>query len=224
MYETISSVLLSTTQSGKIGYDQLRNSSLEILPSQRTNERTLAHLRGGKGYHVARFAAQFVDVIKSRKKYSNIKIEAQIIYNELKIKYGIAYNPNTGIATGITASKNGASMCFAEEILDLANDSIVLPVTDDNPSTTDNTAESPTENIEVDKFNADEDTTSEVDSKKSYLGVATMVNIFRLRTAFNQTWNVAYYFNCGSLDGDELFRQLITVIIACELVGIKIKL
>ena len=51
-----------------------------------------------------------------------------------------------------------------------------------------------------------------------------MVNIFRLRTAFNQTWNVAYYFNCGSLDGDELLRQLIIVIIACELVGIKIKL
>ena len=51
-----------------------------------------------------------------------------------------------------------------------------------------------------------------------------MVNIFRLRTAFNQTWNVAYYFNCGSLDGDELLRQLITIIIACELVGIKIKL
>ena len=114
-------------------------------------------------------------------------------------------------------------MCFAEEILNLANDSIVLPVTDDNPSTVDNTVESPTENIMVDKFSTAEDA-SELDSEKSYMCVATMVNIFRLKTAFNQTWNVAYYFNCGSLDGDELLRQLTTVIIACKSVGIKIKL
>ena len=114
-------------QHGKSGCDRLRQSSLEILPSQKTNERTLVHLRGGKGCHVARFAAQFVDVMKSRKNYSNETIEAQIIYDELKIKCGIAYNPKTGIPTGITASKNGKSMCFAEEILDLANDSIVLP-------------------------------------------------------------------------------------------------
>ena len=79
------------------------------------------------------------------------------------------------------------------------------------------------ENIVVDKFSAAEDA-SDLDSEKSYVGVATMVNVFCLRTAFNQTWNVAYYFNCGSLDGDELLRQLIIVIIACELVGIKIKL
>ena len=58
-------------QYGKAGYDRLRQSTLEILHSQRTNERTLVHLRGGKGCHVARFAAQFVDVIKIRKNYSN---------------------------------------------------------------------------------------------------------------------------------------------------------
>ena len=80
--------------------------------------------------------------MKSREHYSNEQIEAQIIYDELKIKCGIAYNPKTGTPTGITASKNGKSMCFAEEILDLANDSIVLPVTEDYPSTPDNTTES----------------------------------------------------------------------------------
>ena len=51
----------------KAGYDQLRQSILEILPSQKTNERTLAHLWVGKGCRVARFAAQFVDAMKSRK-------------------------------------------------------------------------------------------------------------------------------------------------------------
>ena len=58
-------------QYGKAKYDQLKQSTLGILPSQRTNERTLVHLRGGKGCHVARFAAQFVDVMKSRKNCPN---------------------------------------------------------------------------------------------------------------------------------------------------------
>ena len=119
----------------------------------------------------------------------------------------IVYNPKTGITMGITTSKNGKSMCFAEEILDLTNDSIVLLVTDDNPSTADNTVESPTENIVVDKFNAAEDA-SKSDSEKSYMGVATMVNIFRLMTVFNHTWNVAYYFKCGSFDGKDLIETI----------------
>ena len=71
----------------------------------------------------------------------------------------------------------------------MANDSIVLPVTDDNPSTQDNTAESPTENIVVGKLSSAQDD-SGLDSEKSYLGVATMVNIFLLRVFFNHILTV----------------------------------
>ena len=85
-------------------------------------------------------------------------------------------------------------MCFAEEILDLANDSLILSTPEIDR--TDHSLEKEASN------NLDDDTNLESD--KTYLGVATMVNIFRLRTAFNQTWNVGYFFNCGSLDGDEV--------------------
>ena len=85
-------------------------------------------------------------------------------------------------------------MCFAEEILDLANDSLILSTPD-----TDTTEQS----LEKDDSNKLDDDTK-LESDKTYLGVATMVNIFWLRTAFNQTWHVGYFFNCGSLDGDEV--------------------
>ena len=210
-------------QYGKAKYDQLKQSTLGILPSQRTNEHTLAHLQGGRGCHIARFTTQFIDVTKSRKSNSDEKIVAQIIYNELKIKYGITYNPKTGIPTSITASKNGKSMYFAEEILYLANGSLILPTMNNSSPTTTNTIESSMEDIVVDKFREAQDE-SELNSEKSYLGVATMVNIFYLRTGFNETWNIAYFLNYGNMDGGELLRQLFNVIIVCELVGIMIKL
>ena len=34
------------------------------------------------------------------------------------------YNPSTGKECGFTAGKNGTSMCFAEEILDVASPSL----------------------------------------------------------------------------------------------------
>ena len=161
-----------------------------------------------------KFAAQFVDVMRSSRKNKEEEIVAQVIFDELKIKCGVVYNPKTGIPTGITASKNNKTKCFVEKILDLANDSLVLSTPEID--TTDQSLEKEASN------KLDDDTNSESD--KTYLGVATMVNIFRLRTAFNQRWNVGYFFNCGSLDGDEVLRQLLIVIIACELVGIVIKL
>ena len=102
---------------------------------------------------------------------------AQVIFDELKIKCGVVYNPKTGIPTGITASKNNKSMCFAEEILDLANDSLILSTPDID------TTEQSLEKDDLNKVNND----TNLESDKTYLGVATMVNIFRLRTAFNQT-------------------------------------
>ena len=58
---------------GKSAYNQIRESSLDILPCIRSNEYYFSHLRGGTGSHCARFASQFFDAInfegnKSKKK------------------------------------------------------------------------------------------------------------------------------------------------------------
>ena len=146
---------------------------------------------------VVKFAAQFVDVMRSSRKNKEEVIVAQVIFDELKIKCGVVYNPKTAIPTGITASKNNKSICFVEEILDLANDSLILSTPDID--TTD-------QSLEKDDSNKLDDDTN-LESDKTYLGVATRVNIFWLRTAFNQTWNVGYFFNCGSANFWKLTRR-----------------
>jgi hypothetical protein len=74
----------------------LRESSLEILPSQRTNEREFAHL-GGEGAHAAVFCSQFIDTIKAGKEAGKTSSDAeavvQLIFDELKVKCGVMYNP-----------------------------------------------------------------------------------------------------------------------------------
>ena len=35
---------------------------------------------------------------------------------------------------------------------------------------------------------------------------------------------MAFYFNSGSLTGDDLVKQILTVITACEIVGLQVKL
>lgn len=85
---------------------------------------------------------------------------------------------------------------------------------DDTFPNVDNTAILPMENMMVGKFSVGKDD-SKLDSETIYLDDTSMVNIFYLRAAFKQTWKVAYYFIYGNLDGDELLRHFIFVIIAC---------
>eukprot|EP00536_Pseudo-nitzschia_multiseries_P002489 jgi/Psemu1/5661/gm1.5661_g len=96
---------------GKAGYNRLKESSLEILPSQRTNECELSCLRGEDGAHAVWFSAQFVDALQIRKE-------------PVKVRCGVAYNPITGKETGFTTSKNGTTLSFAEEIFSIFEDSL----------------------------------------------------------------------------------------------------
>eukprot|EP00536_Pseudo-nitzschia_multiseries_P008597 jgi/Psemu1/20791/gm1.20791_g len=92
---------------GKSGYNRLKESSLEILPSLRTNERELSYLSGGDEWEPVK-GEMFV----------------QIIFDETKDRCGVAYNPITGKETGFTASKNGTTLSFAGEILSIVEDNL----------------------------------------------------------------------------------------------------
>ena len=37
-------------------------------------------------------------------------------------------------------------------------------------------------------------------------------------------WNVAYFYNSGSLEGDDIVKQILEVVVALEFVGLKVKL
>ena len=76
------------------------------------------------------------------------------------------YNPSTSKECGFTASKNGTSMCFAEEILDVASASLNEEA-QSNPE-------------ELDSNIPEEDN----EERGTYVGAATFANVFRLRTCF----------------------------------------
>ena len=113
---------------GKTGHNRLRESSLEILPCQRTNEREPVHLRVGEGCHAARFAAQFADVLKAREKDARKEIQSlehipvHLIFDEIKVREGVAFNISNGQVFGFIASKGTDIVSFAEEIRSLAKD------------------------------------------------------------------------------------------------------
>eukprot|EP00536_Pseudo-nitzschia_multiseries_P005420 jgi/Psemu1/12527/gm1.12527_g len=179
---------------GKFGCSVLKESSLEILPSQRTNKRELSYLRGGDGAHAVQFSAQFSDALQDRKEPVKGEMFVQIIFDEIKVRCGVVYNQITGKETGFTASKNGATLSFAEEILSIVEDNL----------------------------SGKEATTTSEKDKDPYFEPATYAKVFRARTARNQTFNVAYFFNSGCLDGDDVLRQLLHVIVALGFVGFKV--
>ena len=55
-----------------------------------------------------------------------------------------------------------------------------------------------------------------------YYKPATYVNLWRLRTTKNVAYNCEFFFNNGSLTGDELLRQFLRVVGHCELIGVSI--
>ena len=121
------------------------------------------------------------------------------MFDEIKVRSGVAYNPKNGKTMGFTSSKNGRNMSFAEEIMDLANSSVCSSADDDNSFSN-----------------------KELEQSQHYVGAATYCNIWRARTDYNQTYNVGYFFSCGDMDGDDVVKQLLQVITACEVVGINV--
>ena len=167
----------------------MRESSLEILPSQRSNEIELSHLRGGDGCHAVRFASQFVDAMKSGVRSGQIQPPVQLIFDEIKIKCGVAYNASTGKETGFTASKNQNSMNFAAEILAMVVDA--NPVGSDNSEEKNDGGNENEDEAEgnncPDPSGADDEGSSLPNLFVPRMAAATDANVWRFQTGVNQT-------------------------------------
>ena len=121
-------------------------------------------------------------------------IPIQLIFDEIKIRCGVAYNASTGKEIGFTSSKAAKSLKFVDEILSFIKES-------DNGEETETSLE----------YN--EDRTA-----------ATYANVWRIRTYRNETWNVGYFYNDGYLDSDELLKQLLIILSSCEILNFHVKL
>eukprot|EP00536_Pseudo-nitzschia_multiseries_P007553 jgi/Psemu1/18199/gm1.18199_g len=72
------------------------------------------------------------------------------------------------------------------------------------------------------KRDCNPDDENRLEDTHEYIGAALYANVYRARTATNQTHNVAYFLNCGSLDGDSILKQILHVITCCEMAGLKV--
>ena len=88
-------------------------------------------MRGGNGAHAVRFSSQFFYAANRGKSLFEEETVVQIIFDEIKVKCGVAYNPMTGEESGFIANINGIAMNFAVEILSIAKESVV-PTTSAN--------------------------------------------------------------------------------------------
>jgi len=52
--------------------------------------------------------------------------------------------------------------------------------------------------------------------------ITKKVNLFRIRTCYGVAENMEFFFNDGSLTGDEMLSQLLCCIICCEVVGLRV--
>ena len=75
-----------------------------------------------------------------------------------------------------------------------------------------------TKNVYQDILNKSTKTTDAEISKKA----TVYANQWRFRSTLNLVHNADFFFNSGSLDGNELIRQMIQVIVSYEFIGVKI--
>ena len=70
-----------------------------------------------------------MDFLSTRQKNPKLpKSTVQLVFDEIKVKGGVAYNPKTGRTTSFTTSENGMNnMNFAGEIMGIANNSLIYP-------------------------------------------------------------------------------------------------
>jgi hypothetical protein len=52
--------------------------------------------------------------------------------------------------------------------------------------------------------------------------IAKKVNLFRIQTTYGVSANLEYFYNAGTLSGDDLMEQLLRVILLCEIVFVMI--
>ena len=157
--------------------------------------------------HCPSKCAMFHDVLAARQKdllIKKFKFKSCLTKSNCDLGCGTIVTQKLYMALLPVRTGQLYTISLAEEILSMANDCI-----------SDSDSPSPEE---------DKDSTfPDKDKNSNYNGAATHVNVFRARTTRNETWNLAYFLNCGSLDGDELVRQILLVITCCELAGLLVQ-
>ena len=71
-------------------------------------------------------------------------------------------------------------------------------------------------------FKGDDEKPDNINSEKEVHKAATYINQWRFRSIYNETRTIEFFYNSGSLPGDELMKQLFNIISMMNLIEVRI--
>lgn len=177
-------------------YERMSKTATFTYPSPRTLYNLQKQLITHEG-NCACLYGWIQDELSSSMKPDNQMYEENIVmlmFDEMCLrKTLLKANVKDGTVMGFCADDNHDTIHLASEVKKLV---------DPNEETTDTTDEP-----KVKEFYDDE------------IHVAKKVNLFRMRSINGKADNLEYFMNNGSLTGDDLLKQLLRVILLCEVIG-----
>ena len=240
---------LSNWMDGKAAYEQLREHSIEVLPSASTLYRKQKKIRVTEGEH-ARVYGWFKDRISELDgEQHNI---GTVYFDELKLVSDFYSNVRDGRVVAFASSKNNQLFNIETECRKLVGLRETCDAQDeenDDSCDDDNSDDGRgacaeddecmikknAESSNEDKTEASKSTWKKCEKCKQWIGKtkqekvedpkfvpAVYVNLFRIKTVGQDAMNAEFFFNNGSLTGDDLLAQLLRVITNYELVGVRI--
>ena len=200
----------------KKGYAVHRTLSVDIMPSQSLLKGILKGNRVNEG-KCAKLYGWFRDNHVSQS--NGCGIHAHLMHDELKLVNDVYWNCSNNHMVGLAASVGEFNQLLPEvEVAKLflaatsAMDEDENDAEPDEHATTNNRSSTKPDGKGQDHV---------VDMWLSYKP-AMYVNLWRLRTTKNVAYNCEFFYNNGSLTGDELLRQFLRVSGHCELIGVSI--
>lgn len=195
-------------------YEHLQENSIEIRPSASRLYKLQHDLISQEGPFPPCYG-WFQDERQSSKGQEDEPYEnhiAEILFDEMDLQTGVVTNITKQHVSGFTESdghNNSIDLaCEVKRILELSEDESGKPESSNTLSKTQQT-----EKLEKEK---------EKEAYDDSVHVAKKVNLFRLRTLYGQTENLEWFFNDGTLTGDDLIGQILRVICLCEIVGVQV--
>jgi hypothetical protein len=195
---------MSLWMRSKSGYDDLREQSVAIMPSASLLKKIQQGMRVNEG-HCAKIYGWFHDSYVSK---CDKVVHGHLMCDEMKLKSDIYWNCSNHAMVGLAASRDGVDKLLVEDELMALFSDVFASSSDAN-----DTKDLPTKAKLNEHYNRQE--------LLSYKP-ATYVNLWRLRTTTNVTQSCEFFFNTGSLSGDELLRQFMRVAGHYEMIGVQI--
>jgi len=183
---------LSIYTRSKVGYEEMRKASVEVMPSPATLNRLKSKMKTTDGTCPITYQWFFDDTVC---KIPELERAGHLMCDEMHLKSGIYWNTQSHTLVGFASDSEQLNL--ADELHAL-NDVL--------------------EGTEINIL----ETQTKIQSFENKNSNAKKVNQWRFCSIKGVIHNTEYFFNSGSLTGDELLRQFVHVVSCYEAIGVRI--